>query len=112
MTPGTPPPAVVCLMGPTAAGKTDLALSLHARGGVDLISVDSAMVYRGMNLGTSNPDAPPQARSPHALIHILHPPEPSSAADFAHYPVHLIPQSHPSVRLPVLVCRTMLHFCT
>ena len=110
MTPGTPPPAVVCLMGPTAAGKTDLALSLHARGGVDLISVDSAMVYRGMDIGTAKPDAVTQARSPHALIDIRDPAEPYSAAEFAHDAGQLIAQSHQTGRVPVLVGWTMLYF--
>ena len=97
-------------MGPTAAGKTDLALSLHARGGVDLISVDSAMVYRGMDIGTAKPDAVTQARSPHALIDIRDPAEPYSAAEFVHDAGQLIAQSHQAGRVPVLVGGTMLYF--
>lgn len=110
MAPRTPPPPVICLMGPTAAGKTDLALWLHARGGVDLISVDSAMVYRGMDIGTAKPDAATQARSPHALIDIRDPAEPYSAAEFAHDAGQLIAQSHQTGRVPVLVGGTMLYF--
>jgi len=73
-------------MGPTAAGKTDLALALHARGGVDLISVDSVMVYRGMDIGTAKPDAAVQARAPHALIDIRDPRVPYSAGSLSRMP--------------------------
>ena len=97
-------------MGPTAAGKTDLALALHAHGGVDLISVDSAMVYRGMDIGTAKPDAATQARSPHALIDIRDPAIPYSAAEFARDAKQLIAKAHQAGRVPVLVGGTMLYF--
>lgn len=97
-------------MGPTAAGKTDLALALHAQGGVDLISVDSAMVYRGMDIGTAKPDAATQARAPHALIDIRDPATPYSAAEFAHDAEQLIAKAHQAGRVPVLVGGTMLYF--
>ncbi len=103
-------PPVVCLMGPTAAGKTDLALALHAGGGVDLISVDSAMVYRGMDIGTAKPDAAVQARAPHALIDIRDPAEAYSAAEFARDARALIDASHRAGRVPLLVGGTMLYF--
>ncbi len=103
-------PPVVCLMGPTAAGKTDLALALHAKGGFDLISVDSAMVYRGMDIGTAKPDAAVQARAPHALIDIRDPAEAYSAAEFARDARALIDASHRAGRVPLLVGGTMLYF--
>ncbi|RZU98958.1 tRNA (adenosine(37)-N6)-dimethylallyltransferase MiaA [Spiribacter vilamensis] len=101
---------VVCLMGPTAAGKTDLALSLHERGGVDLISVDSAMVYRGLDIGTAKPSPAVQARAPHALIDIRDPAQAYSAADFVADARPLIEASRQAGRIPVLVGGTMLYF--
>lgn len=101
---------VVCLMGPTAAGKTELALSLYDRGGVDLISVDSAMVYRGMDIGTAKPSPAVQARAPHALIDIRDPAQAYSAAEFVADAKPLIEASHQAGRIPVLVGGTMLYF--
>ena len=101
---------VVCLMGPTAAGKTDLALSLHDRGGVDLISVDSAMVYRGLDIGTAKPSPAVQARAPHALIDIRDPAQAYSAAEFVTDAEPLIEASREAGRIPVLVGGTMLYF--
>ena len=101
---------VVCLMGPTAAGKTDLALSLYARGGVDLISVDSAMVYRGLDIGTAKPSPAVQARAPHALIDIRDPAQAYSAADFVADARPLIEASRQAGRIPVLVGGTMLYY--
>ncbi len=66
---------VVCLMGPTATGKTDLALELADEFPLDLISVDSALVYRGMDIGTAKPDAETLRRVPHRLIDIRDPEE-------------------------------------
>ena len=74
---------VICLIGPTASGKTALAFALADRYPVHLISVDSAQIYRGMNIGTAKPDAATLARYPHALIDILDPEEPYSAGRFA-----------------------------
>lgn len=101
---------VVCLMGPTAAGKTDLALALHDRGGVDLISVDSAMVYRGLDIGTAKPSPAVQARAPHALIDIRDPAQAYSTADFVADARPLIEASRQAGRVPVLVGGTMLYF--
>lgn len=69
-------------MGPTAAGKTDLAIALHEQIGAELISVDSALVYRGMDIGTAKPSAEELSRAPHRLIDIRDPAEPYSAAQF------------------------------
>lgn len=101
---------VICLMGPTASGKTDLALHLHAQGGFDLISVDSAMVYRGMDIGTAKPAPEVLAQAPHALIDIRDPADAYSAAEFAADAEALIAVSHRAGRIPVLVGGTMLYF--
>ena len=73
---------VICLMGPTASGKTDIAIKLHQRFPMDIISVDSALVYRGMNIGTAKPDAETLAVTPHRLIDIRDPEQAYSAGDF------------------------------
>ena len=69
-------PRLICLMGPTAAGKTDLAVALVERLPLEIVSVDSAMVYRGMDIGTAKPDAGILARAPHRLIGICDPADP------------------------------------
>jgi tRNA dimethylallyltransferase len=74
-------PLAICLMGPTAAGKTALALALADRLGCGIISVDSAQVYRGMDIGTAKPGPELLARHPHRLIDIRDPAETYSAAE-------------------------------
>ncbi len=69
-------------MGPTASGKTDVAISLCKRFPFEIISVDSALVYRGMDIGTAKPDAAVLAQTPHRLVDIRDPEEPYSAGDF------------------------------
>ncbi len=69
-------------MGPTASGKTALAVELVERFPLDIISVDSALVYRGMDIGTAKPDAATLVRAPHRLIDIREPAQPYSAAEF------------------------------
>ena len=77
----TPPlPAAIFLMGPTASGKTAAAVALAQRLSVEIISVDSALVYRGMDIGTAKPDAATLAQAPHHLIDIIAPTESYSAA--------------------------------
>ena len=73
---------VIFLMGPTAAGKTDLAISLCEHLNTEIISVDSALVYKDMNIGTAKPDADELVRAPHHLIDIIDPAESYSVADF------------------------------
>lgn len=97
-------------MGPTASGKTDIAVSLVERGPFEIISVDSAMVYRGMDIGTAKPDAETLARAPHHLIDFLDPAEPYSAARFADDAAALIRQIHEAGRIPLLVGGTMLYY--
>lgn len=103
-------PPVVCIIGPTAAGKTDLAVWLYDQGPFDIISVDSAMVYRGMDIGTAKPSPELQAQVPHALLDVRDPTEPYSAAEFAQDARELIAQSHAVGRIPLLVGGTRLYF--
>ena len=101
----------VCfLMGPTASGKTDLAVALAEALPCRLISVDSALVYRGMDVGTAKPDRETLAKYPHALIDILDPAEPYSASDFAEDALCEIEQAHEQNQLPILVGGTMLYY--
>lgn len=97
-------------MGPTAAGKTDLALALSEHLPCDLISVDSALVYRGLNIGSAKPDAETLARYPHQLIDICDPSEPYSAAQFRQDALAAMAKSAEAGRIPLLVGGTMLYF--
>lgn len=102
-------PAIL-LMGPTASGKTALALALAERLPVEIISVDSALVYRGLDIGSAKPDAAMLARVPHHLIDILDPGEIYSAARFAADARRLIDEIRSRGRVPLLVGGTMLYF--
>lgn len=101
---------VICLMGPTASGKTDIAIKLADAFPIDLISVDSALVYRGMNIGTAKPDTELLRRYPHRLIDIRDPEENYSAGDFVRDAVEVIDASHATGRTPLLVGGTMMYF--
>ena len=103
-------PLAIALMGPTAAGKTDLSLALAEYLGTDIISVDSALVYRGMDIGTAKPTAQEQARIKHHLIDIRDPAEAYSAADFARDAASLMSNLSQRGKTPVLVGGTMLYF--
>lgn len=103
-------PSIICLMGPTAAGKTDLALHLADHLPCELISVDSALVYRGMDIGTAKPDAETLERYPHHLVDILDPAEAYSAARFRTDVQQLIADIHARDRIPLLVGGTMLYY--
>jgi tRNA dimethylallyltransferase len=107
--PARRPPAIF-LMGPTASGKTDLAIALHERFAVDIVSVDSALVYRGMDIGTAKPDAETLRRAPHALIDIRDPAESYSAAEFREDALAEMAVSAGRGRVPLLVGGTMLYF--
>lgn len=103
-------PAVVTLMGPTAAGKTDAALCLADATEVDLISVDSAMVYRRMDIGTAKPTPDVLARYPHALVDIRDPTDVYSAAQFVADADEAARRSIDAGRTPVLVGGSLLYF--
>jgi len=106
----SPLPLCVTLMGPTASGKTDLAVALAERLPVEIVSVDSALVYRGMDIGTAKPDAATLARAPHHLIDIIEPTEAYSAGRFRADATALIADIHARGRIPLLVGGTMLYF--
>lgn len=103
-------PAIICLMGPTAAGKTQLALDLSRQFPMEIISVDSAMVYRGMDIGTAKPDANLLHEIPHHLIDIKDPAESYSAAQFCDDALFWIKDIIARRKIPLLVGGTMLYF--
>jgi tRNA dimethylallyltransferase len=105
----TLPPAIF-LMGPTASGKTGVAVELVQRLPVELISVDSALVFRDMDIGTAKPDAATLARAPHHLIDIIDPTEAYSAAAFRHDALRLMADITARGKIPLLVGGTMLYF--
>jgi tRNA dimethylallyltransferase len=100
----------ILLMGPTASGKTDLAISLCKRFPCDVISVDSALVYRGMDIGTAKPDAATLARTPHRLIDFLDPEESYSAGEFVRDAYREMDDIFSAGRIPLLVGGTMMYF--
>ena len=101
---------IVLLMGPTAAGKTELALRLAERLPADLVSVDSAMVYRGMDIGTGKPPPEVLARAPHRLIDIREVTETYSAGEFRRDAMREIESIRAHGRMPLLVGGTLLYF--
>ena len=101
---------VICMYGPTAAGKTALAIEMVETLNCDIISVDSAMIYRGMDIGTAKPSAAELDRAPHQLIDICDPAESYSAAQFAADAKQAIEASLSAGRTPLLVGGTMLYF--
>ncbi|AEF54480.1 tRNA (adenosine(37)-N6)-dimethylallyltransferase MiaA [Marinomonas posidonica] len=103
-------PQVVCLMGPTASGKTGLAVELAEQHDFEIISVDSALVYKGMDIGTAKPDAELLARAPHRLINIIDPVESYSAADFVDDAVMHVEEILANGKTPLLVGGTMMYF--
>jgi tRNA dimethylallyltransferase len=105
-----PPPPAIFLMGPTASGKTDVAEVLFQQLPVEIISVDSALVFRDMNIGTAKPDAATLTRAPHHLIDIIPPTESYSAAAFRHDALHLMTDITAHGKIPLLVGGTMLYF--
>ena len=102
-------PTTLFILGPTASGKTALALALAQQRPIEIISVDSALVYRGMDIGTAKPSREERAICPHHLIDIIEPTEAYSAAQFAADAERLIHEIHARGRLPVLVGGTMLY---
>jgi tRNA dimethylallyltransferase len=101
---------VIFVMGPTATGKTDIAVALFERLSIELISVDSAMVYRGMDIGTAKPSKTLLSEVPHRLIDICEPDETYSAARFRSDALQAIDEIHADQRIPLLVGGTGLYF--
>ena len=97
-------------MGPTASGKTDVAMRLSDALPVDLISVDSALVYRGLDIGAAKPDADTLVRYPHSLVDIRDPQAPYSAGEFVRDARELIEKITSNGRIPLLVGGTMMYF--
>lgn len=108
--PGAPAIVAVCLMGPTATGKTDLAMALADRLPLGLVSVDSAMVYRYLDIGSGKPAPDVLARYPHRLVDIRDPWEQYSAGEFAADASQVIRDISASGRIPLLVGGTFLYF--
>ena len=110
MTSRPTPTPIPCLLGPTASGKTAAALTLATRRPVEIISVDSALVYREMDIGTAKPTAEERAVVPHHLIDIVDPTDSYSAAQFHDDTLRLVGEIHARGRLPLLVGGTMLYY--
>jgi tRNA dimethylallyltransferase len=106
----SPEPRVLALAGPTASGKTAAAVAIAREHGAEIISVDSALVYRGMDIGTAKPSTQERAGVPHHLIDIRDPREPYSAAEFAADASALIAQIHARGKPALLAGGTMLYF--
>ena len=100
----------LCLAGPTASGKTEVALALARRLPLEVISVDSALVYRGLDIGSAKPSAAERAAVPHHLIDLIDPLQAYSAAQFVADARRLIDEIRARGRLPLLVGGTMLYF--
>ncbi|GAB2908438.1 tRNA (adenosine(37)-N6)-dimethylallyltransferase MiaA [Paraburkholderia jirisanensis] len=109
MTSATPLP-VACLLGPTASGKTAAALAFAARHASEIVSVDSALVYRGMDIGTAKPSVEERAQVPHHLIDIVDPVDAYSASDFRHDALRALDEIVARGRTPLLVGGTMLYY--
>lgn len=103
-------PDLIFLLGPTASGKTGLAVDLVERLNAEIVSVDSAMVYRGMDIGTAKPDPETLIRAPHALIDIRDPADAYSAADFRQDALVEIKRIRGAGRVPLLTGGTSLYF--
>lgn len=100
---------ILALTGPTASGKTAAALAIAREVSVEIISVDSALVYRGMDIGTAKPSALERAAVPHHLIDIIDPTQHYSAAEFVRDATRLVGEIHARGRIPLLVGGTMLY---
>ncbi|EFU68023.1 tRNA (adenosine(37)-N6)-dimethylallyltransferase MiaA [Aggregatibacter segnis] len=103
-------PLAIFLMGPTASGKTDLAIQLHQQLPVEVISVDSALIYRGMDIGTAKPSKAELALAPHRLIDICDPAESYSAANFRTDSLREMQEISAQGKIPLLVGGTMLYY--
>ncbi|MDO5651846.1 MAG: tRNA (adenosine(37)-N6)-dimethylallyltransferase MiaA, partial [Moraxella sp.] len=105
-----PSNAVINLIAPTASGKTDLAYRLYETGRFELISVDSALIYRGMDIGTAKPSANELLQYPHHLVDIVSPTDTFNVSDFVGSVRSLIDEIHAKGKLPLLVGGTMMYY--
>lgn len=103
-------PPAICLLGPTASGKTDLAIEIVQRLPCEIVSVDSAQIYKEMNIGTGKPDAATLAKAPHRLIDFLDPAKAYSASQFRHDALQEMEAIRAAGKIPLLVGGTMLYF--
>lgn len=103
-------PNVLFLMGPTASGKTDLAIRLATECNCEIISVDSALIYKGMDIGTAKPTADERKKAPHALVDIIDPLKAYSAGDFRDDAIDLMHDIIKRGKTPLLVGGTMLYY--
>jgi tRNA dimethylallyltransferase len=103
-------PPIICLLGPTASGKTNLSLALAKRFPIEIINVDSAQIYQGLDIGSGKPSLATRNKVPHHLMDILDPAIPYSAAEFCHDAIKTIIDIHKRGRMPLLVGGTMLYF--
>jgi len=108
--PGAALPPAILLMGPTASGKSRLALALAQAFPIEIVSVDSAQIYRGMDIGTAKPSLPERRAVPHHLIDIIDPTDAYSAARFRNDALRLVQDVAARKRIPLLVGGTMLYF--
>src|SRR6266496_1743798 len=108
--PGTALPPAILLMGPTASGKSRLALALAQAFPIEIVSVDSAQIYRGMDIGTAKPSLPERRTVPHHLIDIIDPTDAYSAARFRDDALRLVQDVAARKRVPLLAGGTMLYF--
>ncbi len=110
MSPAAGKPAAFCLLGPTASGKSGLAMALAAQHPVEIVSIDSAQVYRGMDVGTAKPTAAERAAVPHHLIDLVEPTEAYSAGRFRADAIAAVAGILQRRRIPLLVGGTMLYY--
>ncbi|SUD91213.1 tRNA (adenosine(37)-N6)-dimethylallyltransferase MiaA [Psychrobacter phenylpyruvicus] len=105
-----PKSSVVCLMAPTASGKTSMAYELYETGRFEIISVDSALIYKDMNIGTAKPTAKELSQYPHYLVDIIDPTDTYSVASFVNDVERLIEEIHGRNKIPLLVGGTMMYY--
>jgi len=103
-------PPVICLMGPTASGKTALAMQLCDVLPCDIISVDSALIYKTMDIGTAKPTVDELAKYPHRLIDLIDPADSYSVSDFCDAALSEVAKIRANKRIPILVGGTMMYF--
>jgi len=103
-------PHAICLMGPTASGKTDIAVHLAQHLPVEIISVDSVLIYKNMNIGSAKPDTATLALAPHRLIDFLDPSQSYSVAEFRRDALQAMTEITSQGKIPLLVGGTMLYF--